>query len=215
MQNSIAMFIFSAFYWNYPFWQNLVQLIKIVRLSSNLVPTISHINYWKNCWKNFCKFWNGPHCKNKSGPFPPLIVAVYWQSSNTKACVKKPSQILANNIDDGGRWIALIVYVRYCLKEYMKNKKGFGKPWHFSNHIFISFYYSWCLGYVKWFYDWLGYSWITLTLKKTEVSKLWGDKMDFIIKSEYSKYPFCSFFLTCYTARAPISFMNFFCGMHY
>ena len=25
----------------------------------------------------------------------------------------------------------------------------------------------------------LGYSWITLTLKKTEVSQLWGDKMDF------------------------------------
>ena len=133
MQNSIAMFIFSAFYWNYPFWQNLVQLIKIVRLSSNLVPTISQINYWKNCWKNFCKLWDGPHCKNKSGLFPLLIVAVYWQSSNTKACVKKPCQILANNIDNGGRWIALIVYVRYCLKEYMKNKKGFGKPWHFSN----------------------------------------------------------------------------------
>ena len=33
MQNSMAMFNFSAFYWNYPFWANLVQLIKIVRLS--------------------------------------------------------------------------------------------------------------------------------------------------------------------------------------
>ena len=33
MQNSLAMFNFSAFYWNYPFWVNLVQPIKIVSLS--------------------------------------------------------------------------------------------------------------------------------------------------------------------------------------
>ena len=33
MQNSMAMFNFSAFCWNYPFCANLVQLIKIVRLS--------------------------------------------------------------------------------------------------------------------------------------------------------------------------------------
>ena len=37
MQNSMAMFNFSAFYWTYPFWANLVQLIKIVRLNWNLV----------------------------------------------------------------------------------------------------------------------------------------------------------------------------------
>ena len=33
MQNSVAMFYFSVFYWNDPFWANLVQLIKIVRLN--------------------------------------------------------------------------------------------------------------------------------------------------------------------------------------
>ena len=33
MQNSMAMFNFSAFYWNYPFWANIAQLIKIVCLS--------------------------------------------------------------------------------------------------------------------------------------------------------------------------------------
>ena len=33
LQNSMAMFNFSAFNWNYPFWANLVQIIKIVRLS--------------------------------------------------------------------------------------------------------------------------------------------------------------------------------------
>ena len=43
MQNSMAMFNFSAFYWNYPFWANLVQLIKIVRLSWNLVPRLIRI----------------------------------------------------------------------------------------------------------------------------------------------------------------------------
>ena len=37
MQNSGAMFNFSAFDWNYSFWANLVQIIKIVSLSRNLV----------------------------------------------------------------------------------------------------------------------------------------------------------------------------------
>ena len=66
---------------------------------------ISHINYWDqvNSWKNLWKFWNGPLCRNKSGPSPLLNVAVYWQSSDTETCVKKLSQILANNIDNGGR----------------------------------------------------------------------------------------------------------------
>ena len=45
---------------------------------------------------------------------PLLIVAVYWQSSNTKACPKKLSQILTNNIYNGGRGIGLRIYVRYC-----------------------------------------------------------------------------------------------------
>ena len=44
MQNSMAMFNFSAFYWNYPFWANLAQLIKIVCLSWNLVPRLIRIH---------------------------------------------------------------------------------------------------------------------------------------------------------------------------
>ena len=80
-------------------------------------PAISHINYWDqhNSWKNLWKFWNAPLCRNKSGPSPLLNVAVYRQSSNTEACAKKLSQILANNIDNGGRGIGLRIYVRYCI----------------------------------------------------------------------------------------------------
>ena len=83
--------------------------------SSNFV-TISHINYWDllNSCKNFSKFWNGLPCRNKSVPFPLLNVAVYWQSSNTKACAKKLSLILADNIDNGERGTGLRTYVRYC-----------------------------------------------------------------------------------------------------
>ena len=83
--------------------------------SSNFV-TISHINYWDqlNSRKNIWKFWNGPLCRNKSGPFPLLNIAVYWQSSNIEACSKKLSQKLGNNIDSGGRGIGLRIYVRYC-----------------------------------------------------------------------------------------------------
>ena len=47
-------------------------------------------------------------------PLPLLDVAVYWYSSNTKACAMKLSQIFANNIDNGGRAIGLRIYVRYC-----------------------------------------------------------------------------------------------------
>ena len=66
--------------------------------------TISHINYWDqvNFSKNLWKFWNGPLCRNESGPSPLINVAGYWKSSKTKACVKKLSQILANNIGNRG-----------------------------------------------------------------------------------------------------------------
>ena len=43
----------------------------------------------------------------------------------------KLSHILANNIDNGGRRIGLTIYMRYCLKEKMQKKRGFGKTWHF------------------------------------------------------------------------------------
>ena len=74
----------------------------------NLTYNISHkllrqVNSWKNLWK----FSNGSLCRNKSDPSPLLNVAAYWKSSNTKASVKSLSQILANNIDNGGRGIGL------------------------------------------------------------------------------------------------------------
>ena len=55
-----------------------------------------------NSWKNLCKFWNDPLCTNRSGLFCLHNVAAYWKSSNTEACAKKLSQILANNIDNWG-----------------------------------------------------------------------------------------------------------------
>ena len=78
-------------------------------------PAISHTNFWDyvNSWKSLWKFWNGLLCRNKSDPSPLLNVAVYWRSSNTEACAKKLSQILANNIDNEGRVIGLRICVRY------------------------------------------------------------------------------------------------------
>ena len=91
--------------------------------SSNFVA-ISHINYWGqvNSWKNLWKFWNGPLCRNKSGPFPLLNIAGYCKSRNTKACAKKLSQILTNNIDHGGSGISLRIYVTYCRSLLRKPK---------------------------------------------------------------------------------------------
>ena len=65
------------------------------------------------------------------GPSPYSFFTAYWKSSNTKACVKNLSHILASNIDNGGKEIGLKIYVRYCLKKQMKNKRRFRKTWHF------------------------------------------------------------------------------------
>ena len=49
MQNSIVMFTFSVFDWKYPFWANLVQKVKIISWSWNLVPTLirtCRIQWW-------------------------------------------------------------------------------------------------------------------------------------------------------------------------
>ena len=46
-------------------------------------------------------------------PSPYSMFAANWKSSNNEACAKKLSQILADNIDDGGRGIGLRIYVRY------------------------------------------------------------------------------------------------------
>ena len=112
-----------ATYASNTFWKLLKNQITtdfIYLVSSNFV-TISHINYWDqvNSWKNLLKFWNGPLCKNKSGTFPQLNVTVYWKCSATEACAKKLSQILANNIENGGRGIGLRIYMRYCKLYYL------------------------------------------------------------------------------------------------
>ena len=49
MQNSMVMFSFSVFDRKYPFWANLVQKVKIVSWSWNLVPRLNRI-----CWSQFC-----------------------------------------------------------------------------------------------------------------------------------------------------------------
>ena len=41
--------------------------------------------------------------QNKPDLFPLLNVTGYWKRSNTEACNQKLSEILANNINNGGR----------------------------------------------------------------------------------------------------------------
>ena len=79
-----------------------VSIRKYVSTMNN--ATILHINYWDqvNSWKKLWEFWNGPLCRNKSGPCPLLNVASYWKSNNTEACANKLPQTLASNIDNGG-----------------------------------------------------------------------------------------------------------------
>ena len=67
--------------------------------------------------EKFMEILNGPLCRNKSGPYPPLNVAAYWKSSNTEACGKNLPQILASNIYSGGRGLGLRTYLKYFLKK--------------------------------------------------------------------------------------------------
>ena len=74
-----------------------------------------------------------PRCRNKLVPHPLLNAAVNSQSSNAKACPKKLSQILADNIDNGGRGIGLRIHVRYC------RYSGINQPLSIIHEIFKSF----------------------------------------------------------------------------
>ena len=86
-----------------------------IYLTSSNVMTISQINCWDQVtsWKSLWKLCNDPLWRNKSGSFPLLNVAAYWKSSNTEARAKTLCQILANNIDNGGKEIGLRIYLRY------------------------------------------------------------------------------------------------------
>ena len=91
----------------YSFYQWVLIRLKTEE-TQEFKATISDINYWDqvNSWKNLWKFLNGPLCRYKSDPFHLLNVAAYWKSSNTEACAKNLSQILANNNDNGGGGLA-------------------------------------------------------------------------------------------------------------
>ena len=58
MQNSMVMFTFSVFDQKYPFWGNLVQKVKIISWSWNLVPRLIRI-YRIQCWCSLFLFLMG------------------------------------------------------------------------------------------------------------------------------------------------------------
>ena len=108
-----------------------------------IVAAVSHINYWDqvNSWKIS---WNSGivhFCRNKLGPSPLLNVAQYWKSSNTEACAKKLSQILANNIDIGVGGLVSEFMLGIVQKNEWKIKSGLEKPSIFFslNSLFLMF----------------------------------------------------------------------------
>ena len=176
-----------------------------------LKATIPHINYWDqvNSWKNLWKFWNGPLSRNKSGPFPLLNVAGYWKRSSTNTCAKKMSQILANNTDNGGGALDSEFVWGIVEKNEWKIKEGLEKPGIFFSLRLLFLMIEICQ-MVLWIM--VLSLWLLKKMGCQNYGEIWWI---FIIKCEYSKYPICSFILVCYTARAPISFMNLFYGIHY
>ena len=160
--------------------------------------------------KNFWKFWNGLPFRNKSGPSPLLNGAVYWQSSNTEAGSKKLSQILANNIGNGGRGIGLRIYGRYCLKK-MKNKRVFGKTWHFFilDSLFLVFgkcqMVLWLIMLLLYHFD----------LKKTRSTEIMWRRNGFLsLKGNILSIQSVLFSWHAILLEQP-SFMNGFSGIHY
>ena len=93
------------------------------KLNNYLFYLYNFVKFWDNIshkllrpsqfLENLQKFRNDPLYRNKSSPFLLLNVTAYWQSSNSEACAKKLPQIVANNVDNGGRGIGLKVYVRF------------------------------------------------------------------------------------------------------
>ena len=116
LTHRVTWFIDHVITWYAKIALNLEKILEMSPIKDGFLATISHINYWDqvNSWENFQKFWNGPLSRSKSGPSPLINVAASWKSSNTKACAKKLSQMLANNNDNGGRGIGLRLHVRYC-----------------------------------------------------------------------------------------------------
>ena len=67
MQNSMVVFTFSVSEWKYPFWANLVQKIKIISWSWNLVARLIRICRIQWCFFFFC-FWVKIFFLGKFGP---------------------------------------------------------------------------------------------------------------------------------------------------
>ena len=67
MQNSRVVFTFSVLDWKHPFWANLLQKIKIVTLSWNVVPRLIQICriHW---WCSYFPFYLGNSFLGKFGP---------------------------------------------------------------------------------------------------------------------------------------------------
>ena len=64
--------------------------------------------------EKFMKILEWSTLQKQIRPPPLLNVTAYWKNSNSEDCAKKLSQILANNMENGGRGIGLRIYVRYC-----------------------------------------------------------------------------------------------------
>ena len=69
-----------------------------------IIPTISHINYWDqvNSWKNLWKFWNGPLCRNKSGPSPYSMLQYIGRVATPKLVSRNCLRYLQTTLIMGG-----------------------------------------------------------------------------------------------------------------
>ena len=79
------------------------------------------------------KFWNGSLCRNKSGPSPYSMLQDIGRVATLKLVSRNRylRYLQTTLIFGGGGGIGHRIYVRYCLKKQMKNKRGFGKTWNF------------------------------------------------------------------------------------
>ena len=87
MQNSVVMFIYFVFDWKYPFSTNLVQKIKIISWSLNLVARLIWICRIQWCYSLFC-FLTEAAFLGKFGPnwqylqffLFPIRNALFWEN---------------------------------------------------------------------------------------------------------------------------------------
>ena len=117
--------------------KNLSKILVFSKLSYNISHKLLRPS---QLLKKFTEIleWSNLQRKSRS-PYPTQCCSILEERQH-QGHTKKLFQILANNIDNQGRWVGLRIYVRYCLKNKLKIKGDSKKHFFFClDPLFLTF----------------------------------------------------------------------------